>query len=291
MGRWERLREHLTAFIELWIALATAVSASILTLTSVLGLPGGKIAQALLPPTLVFLALALLRDRFGDRATAASVATLQDTVTGEAAALRVTVEDNTKTLGQVIRDNTAAVHSLTHNQLFATDYEPYRQLVDHIDREGAREVILFQYSGKNSMNVMTAAMRQGATIELFIEQEDTAARIGSQKQHDRIPQTMEQDMSARHKDYPDAVLKISKAFAPMSVRAIRIDDKVLCVGWYTFEEIDRVGDAYPDDKITISGHDRPTLIAWAGTPEYDVINEMLTNMLAVYRKSATPVHL
>jgi len=269
VGRWERLRGHVVAFVELYIAAASAAFASVLTVTNVLGVTNTQVALVLMPWTLGLLALALVRDRFTERATAQSVEALKDTVD----------------------HNTAAVRSLTHNAIFATQDEPYRRLIDHINHHGAREVMFVQFSGSYSLEVMTAAMKRNASIELFLEHEDTAGRIGSQKQTERIVQSKQQHLSARHKDYPGAALKVYKAFAPMSVRAIKIDETVLCVGWYTFEEIDRQGDSYAADKVTISGHDRPTVIAWSGTAEFDVLNDMVMKMIAVYRRTATPVDL
>jgi hypothetical protein len=287
------------AFVELYVAGISAGFAALLTVWQVLGLASGRISQELLPWVLPVLCVTLYRDRLTDRKTARSVKSLQSdlaTNTGtlgrmiedNAEALRRGIEDSTATLARAVQENTAAIRSLTRNGLFRWQDEPYRKVIDHINRVGAQHVLLLQYSGKNSSEVMTAAMRRGATVELFVEREETAVKIGSRKQQDQIASTRWQELSARRTDYPRATLTVMESLAPMSVRAVKVDEAVICVGSYTYEEVDR-NDRYKDDKVTVSGHDRPRMFVWAGTPEYDIYHEMITNMLGFYRAKATPV--
>lgn len=277
MTRWDRVRGHLVAFAELYVAVLSSGFAALLTVWQVLGLSSEKVSQALLPWVLTVVCVTLYRDRLTDRRAAWTVASLQRTV-----------EEREASLAQAVEQNTAAIRGLTRNGLFDRQDEPYRQVIDHINTFGADRVLLFQLSGKNSSEVMTAAMRRGATVELFVAREDAVLKIGSQKQKEQISSTRWLELSARRDDYPRATLKVMELDAPISIRAVRVDDAVICVGAYTYEQVDR-NDTYRGDRVTISGHDRPTGIVWAGTPEYDIYNEMIDKMLVLYQAKATQV--
>lgn len=51
--------------------------------------------------------------------------------------------------------------------------------------------------------------------------------------------------------------------------AIKIDDRVLCMGWYTYEEGYQANSpTYANDTVGISGHDRAAVVVCKGTEEF-----------------------
>ena len=83
-------------------------------------------------------------------------------------------------------------------------------------------------------------------------------------------------------------LKVYKYRTPATVRAVKIDDQALCVGWYTYEKVDRKNYIhFPNDQVAVSGHDRPTLVAWKGTKEFAILDKMVTGPAVQVSRSAS----
>src|SRR5205807_7915257 len=127
-----------------------------------------------------------------------------------------------------------------------------------------------------------------ARATVYIQHEEMPEQLKSEKQVDRITSTIRNSLSDLSRKLPDpSNLSVYKFKTPASVRAIKIDDQVLCVGWYTYERVNRKGWlTFPDDQTAISGHDRPTIVVWKGTEEYDVLNQMITAMVTNYQDYA-----
>lgn len=120
-----------------------------------------------------------------------------------------------------------------------------------------------------------------------------AAQLYSQRQVDRITSMVRNSLSdlSRKLSAPSN-LKVYKYRTPASARAIKIDDQALCVGWYTYEKVDRKNYIhFPDDQVAVSGHDRPTIVAWKGTEEFAILDKMVTDMIANYQENAEEVEL
>jgi hypothetical protein len=280
MNRWQRFKVFCGEYLDGGTAVASAVVAAVLTLTSLLGLTSSTLVQALIPWTLGALSVTVLRDRFADRASSASVDELKSVV-----------RRTSQSLVDAVRENSASVHSLTRNEMFDGQEEPYGQLIEYIKGADVKRAVFVQCSGFRCLEVLTAAMRKGATVDLYLVHEETARDLGSKKQERRIVESKSQNLSELVIDYPQATLNVFKIAAPASARLVRIDDKVICAGWYTYEKIDRSGRDYSDDRITISGHDRPTMITWAGTKEFSILDRMLEGLLEAHRGVATTVPL
>jgi hypothetical protein len=58
-------------------------------------------------------------------------------------------------------------------------------------------------------------------------------------------------------------LKVFKYRPPCSMSAIKIDDRILYIGYYTYESKEATDqESYPNDTIDLSGHDRAALVTW-----------------------------
>jgi hypothetical protein len=127
--------------------------------------------------------------------------------------------------------------------------------------------------------------KKGVTAELFIQHEESAEAIRSERQADLIKSSTK-NLIRRNETVPGiSAFKIYKFRVPVSMRAILIDDKVLCAGWYTFEAKDRSGKlVFPHDPVTIAGKDRPTLLAWHGTEDFEILRGMIKSLAASYRE-------
>jgi hypothetical protein len=157
---------------------------------------------------------------------------------------------------------------------FEHQEDAYHFLISMISRYGAHEAVFIQYSCQTSMPVLRKLLRVGAEVTLFIQHEDTAAKIGSQFQADRIIRTTRTLRTDLGNSLPEPdKLNIYKYRPPCSMSAIKIDNRILYMGWYTYELKEPAGqDDYPNDTIEFSGHDRAAVVVWKGLANSPTLN-------------------
>jgi hypothetical protein len=187
-----------------------------------------------------------------------------------------------------------SVQSLTENKFFEEDDEAYKYLLEYINQHTVKEATFLQYSCQKSGSLLsTLVLNKKARATVFIQHEDMAAQLRSQRQVDRITSMIRNSLSDLSRKLPcPSDLKVYKYRTPATVRAVKIDDQALCVGWYTYEKVDRKNYIhFPDDQVAISGHDRPTIVVWKGTEEFAILDKMVTDMIANYQENAEEVEL
>ncbi len=87
-------------------------------------------------------------------------------------------------------------------------------------------------------------------------------------------------------------LKIYKYRSIGSVSAIKIDNRILCMGWYTYTQADQaINKGSPSDTIEILGHNVAAMIVWKGTIEFETLNKTFSMLEKNYRKNAEEVLL
>jgi hypothetical protein len=186
----------------------------------------------------------------------------------------------------MVREHRERRGLMRRNKVFPEEHKAFDQLVQFVETHEIGSAVLLQYSGTQCGRVLDAILRKkGVTAELFIQHEEKAAAIHSERQVDLIMSSTK-SLIRRNETVPaSSTFKIYKFRVPVSMRAILIDDKVLCAGWYTFEAKDRSGKrVFPDDPVTIAGKDRPTLLAWNGTEDFEILRNMIESLAASYRE-------
>lgn len=170
-------------------------------------------------------------------------------------------------------------------KVFAYQADAYVFLTDLIKRYGAREAIFLQYSSLTSLGLLRTLLRMGASVTVFMQHEDTPAVLGSHRQADRISDTMKSLRADLGSDLPGLEkLEVYKYRAPSSISAIKIDQRVLSMGWYAYEQVDRADYSFHrEDSIAISGHDRAAVVAWEGTEEFKALDKTFSTLEANYR--------
>lgn len=194
-------------------------------------------------------------------------------------------------IGKALQTMSQDIHGLVTNQVFEEQEQAYQFLCDWIDKYGAKKAVLIQYSCNTSMSVVRALMRKGAQVTVYIQHESTATQIGSAFQAERITNRvrgLKGDLGKRLAT-PDN-LKLYKYRSPASVSAIKIDDRVLCMGWYLYERQDQPH--HPDfknDTTEISAHDVAAMIAFTGTSEYNKLLKTFQTLEENFQKHAEEV--
>jgi hypothetical protein len=77
------------------------------------------------------------------------------------------------------------------------------------------------------------------------------------------------------------------------VSAVKIDNTVLAMGWYTYEHVDTTNQkaAYPDDQIQVSGHDIAAIVVWKGTPEFEALDRTFRQLTDNYQRNSVTISL
>jgi hypothetical protein len=187
------------------------------------------------------------------------------------------------------RRNNAAART---EQIFSAQGHAYQQLIEYVEKHDIDRAIFLQYSGQKSMDVLEAVLKKKeAETELFIQTREFAKRIGSARQEKLITGAID-TLRQRNKEVPNSsTFNVYQFDSPASMRAILIDRKILCIGWYTVE-LGRGGQqSDPDDLISVSGHDRPTMVLRPGTDLFEVLSDMVVNLANNLKQEAAEVTL
>lgn len=185
------------------------------------------------------------------------------------------------------------IHGLVTNQVFEEQEQAYQFLCDWIDKYGAKKAVLMQYSCNTSMSVVRTLMRKGAHVTVYIQHEKTAKQIGSEFQAERIAskaKSLKMDLGKRFSQLDN--LKLYKYRSPASISAVKIDDRVLCMGWYLYEHQDQPD--HPDfknDTTEISAHDVAASVVFEGTSEYNKFLKTFQTLEENFQKHAEEVQL
>ena len=173
----------------------------------------------------------------------------------------------------------ALMQARTNQIVFPDQTEPYRRIEEYVKANRAAEAIFVQYSGEQCKNLVSTVLAAGAKVELYTQLPEAARKIGTSMQANRIAGQFRDSFSNWTGN-----LTVYQCAPPVSIRVVRIDDKVLCVGFYTFEP-EEGRPKYPNDTTAVSGHDRPTFFVQSGTLEYEILNGMVKEMLEIFRNS------
>lgn len=161
------------------------------------------------------------------------------------------------------------------NKPYEEQADMYRDLAKYIDEKGVKNAILIQYSGRMAVSLLRKLASKGANITLYVKCPKNAI---SQMQTVRIENGVQQlrgelQVSARYK------LTVYEYDVPASMRAVKIDDKVLAIGWYMNEYAFQRDPDYPQDQYELSGHDVPGMLFYSGSSAFAAFDKMFTNQI------------
>lgn len=193
-----------------------------------------------------------------------------------------------------IRDREANIHKEErHVKSFEQQRAACRYLIDYVSQYRAREATLLQYSCTTSFDLACFLLDQGTHVTIYVQHEDVPASLGSQGQKERIKQTIRR-LQSYIRSNPTKVyhLKLYKYRTLGTVSAIRVDDRVISLGSYTYEQVDPTRDKhYGSDTIAISGDDRMAIVAFGETPEYQSLNTTFNIIEHEYQQNREEVQI
>lgn len=167
------------------------------------------------------------------------------------------------------------------NMVFRRQEAAYRVLERHVAVHPVQQATLLQYSGISARGLLRALLSAGATVTLFVQDPETARRLKTEEQAERITMSLRWLPGELADLYDPERLLVRQYRSPGSVNAVKIDDQILCLGWYAFEYVDEAHRRphYGQDETEISGHDVATVMALRGTSDFIALDRTFTMLL------------
>lgn len=182
--------------------------------------------------------------------------------------------------------NSLQIPNSDPTSFYSNQADAYRFLAKYIRENNASTAILLQYSCRSARDVLIALMEKSAAVTLYLQHEETARKIGSQFQSHRIIDSCHSLRTDLGNLFDPTKLEVRKYRAIASISGIRIDDRILFVGWYIYEYVEIPHQKYAKDTLETSAHDRAGILAWRGTTAFNVLNTTFSEVEANYRRNS-----
>jgi len=178
--------------------------------------------------------------------------------------------------------------------VFKTQEEAYRVLIPYVRKRLIRSTVLVQFSGSSSFDLLSVILDhvdEGSLVDgqrpvvMYTEHRDVARSLGSKQQVASIKRVMD-DKIANLVPERKRHLEVRTYRTPGAISGLHIefsDERaLLLLGFLTYEQAhDHPGVAgsrtklkrhqYHDDYLRLSAHDRAAILAFRGTPVYDLL--------------------
>ena len=180
------------------------------------------------------------------------------------------------------------------DQVFATQNAAEDFLESYVKSHRVLEAVLVQYGVTPNSFLVGELLEAGAKVTLFLQHESVAEKLGSKLQVNRITDyksNLANTLSRAVDQYP---LEVYAYCTPASVYGVRIDGEVLCMSWYTYEQVDEsnmhwLGEQYREDNLLVFGHNRAAILVDKGDRSFEFLNQIFNVLVENYRKNALRV--
>lgn len=263
---WQGFKSWLRHDPDQTIGLVSAVAAVILAILTMSGFALTSWVLAATAATLIALLSGNVRDRLNARSTATE----------------------THRMADAVADLSLAVRHMTRT-VYKDQDEPYEQVREYISHNEVRKAVFLQYSGTKCSREIDAVLRKGGTeVVVYLQDQEKASELGSDYQAGLIRTSIETLQGWRRKYEGISELTVYQCEVPLSARAVMVDDRLLCMGWY----ICGPGSIkHPNDRMDVSGHDMATVIAYRGTENFDALDKTFRHALGRLERGRRQVDL
>lgn len=178
--------------------------------------------------------------------------------------------------GNIITSLERKMSEVFRTKFFEEQIDATPFLVDYIDRKRPLKVKMLEYSAETVHDLLLHLRKACTEIKLLIQHPDTAI---SPLQKKRISTNILNLLDLEMKDYPQLEIKCYKQFP--SLRGRKLDDDLICVGWYT-----------PTRRIKggILGHGNPMILGYLDDKNIRILGKMFDEVFDYLWETATPVN-
>ncbi len=180
-----------------------------------------------------------------------------------------------------IRRDRKLRHGKPKTLIEAEQVEAYKKLIKEVRRHRPDKAVLIQYSCSTAFELVRELSRRNAEIKIYIQNEETPKELGIFHQAERIESKRRAFRVELAPYFNPQKLSVIKYRTPASVAAVRIDDRVIFMGWYLYLAPTEQ-DAKPDDKAAVYAHNVAGIIAYKGSTDYDALNATFEKLLLTF---------
>lgn len=170
-----------------------------------------------------------------------------------------------------------AMSARRHGVTFDNQEHLYSEMYQWLRNNKVTSARFYQYSGKYVRSMVQMLVELGTSVELYLQDEDTANSLGAPQQSDWIRK--ERDIYqgtfsnlVRKPGQKIGDLKIYYITAPISIRAIIFDEKLIAIGWYWYTEIPKEdGTSY----LEVRSHDTPGFLVDRNSEGFAQVRELI----------------
>jgi hypothetical protein len=156
-------------------------------------------------------------------------------------------------------------------------YEWHRDFVArHVPRP--KEVVFIQHSGYSILPWIRELLLLGTHVEWYAQSPGAAVNADQKG----IVSGFLGHKSWFKESRGEENLQVYTSPAPFSVRGVKVDDRIVSVGWYTYHQV--ADQVTPESGIDIQGHERPSVVAYQGTPGFEELSLMFDRVLESLKK-------
>jgi hypothetical protein len=151
--------------------------------------------------------------------------------------------------------------------------------------KAVHEAIIMRYS--MHPEIIAQLLENGATVTVYMQDEETAEQIGSKDQVDYINNDynrLRRLLARQLEAYPLIVYKFRP---PCSIAGMKLDDQLIYMGWYTYEYTDMSNDfrlSHREDTTQLYGHDKAALIAKKGYYGFNLLELTFDSIIDNYQR-------
>jgi len=178
-------------------------------------------------------------------------------------------------LGNSISRLERKMSEVSRTKYFSEQVEAIPCLIDYIDRTKPLKVKMLEYSAATVHDLLLHFRKTSTEIKLLIQHPDAAI---STLQKKRISTNILNLLDIEMINYPKLEIRCYKHFP--SLRGRKLDDKIICVGWYT-----------PTKRIKggILGHGNPIILANLQDENGRILGKMFDEVFDYLWENGVPV--
>ena len=155
--------------------------------------------------------------------------------------------------------------------VYRTQDKMYRELANLVEKKGAENATLIQYSCTTAMPLVKALLEANAKVTIYVQDPATACAIGSITQQDKILGHIN-SLQGEVQDHENN-LTVRQYSTPASAAIVKIDSEVVAIGWYVYRKVDSSNRRRLDkrDSVEILAHNVPCIVAYRKSRDYSTI--------------------
>ena len=158
----------------------------------------------------------------------------------------------------------------------------YAEVIRYVRSHEVSKAIVVQYSAVKVEDVLIELIAKNAEIDLYVQSPEVAA-VEMEMQSERIKVQQTHLPKVLQRQAGSGLCRIYEYIPRATLRAILIPGQLLAIGPYIYQASSRIDVRYPEDKIEIKGHDAPGMLVWHGSPEYEVFEKALSDLVENFK--------